>query len=1048
MIRLLFLCLVAGISTFAQTRLAILNSSDDLAPAADLLTAEFSKATNLAALERAQIQRLLAEQSLSQSFSARALKAGSIAGAEALLVLDHRPVPSEKRFSIRLIATKPGAVLRAIESKWPPDDSARWAQAIVQHFSPVATRLSLPAETTIKISVLNLRSAVTSPDAQRLDRELTALLLLRLGREPFALLVERQQLAAASLEKDLLASTERFWTGGLLLDGVVNRNASDPTQVTVDLRVQTPGQPDRTIHAKGPRAQLSGIIDQLVGELLKGFRALPAPIAVTEWASTAEAAKFVEEAEWSTRWNMHAEARAAADAAWALGLHNERAAAARIIAYTRSADERDSVLITSGADGSGYLLPQSRPYPERLPFLPEGLAFAADYLRENENASQDRRVYEALTEALEIAGDKLVRYYHIAETRAGNETLLATTRAHCRQLLPIFLRHPEVTGEINPRVYAKAPELAKFNARGLRLAFNYAALFHEKPEDVLPFYREFLTKASLPDRRVGENRSIQPAAFLEDSDNGFPLFAGWRVEDRLRVYDVEIAFARELAAMPGPAERVGKWILNRYPLLPPEETENKSKLSADLQATAERMKARREAERNAQNPRPQSPSRTLIQNPREMAELARRRAMARTNMTPRANAPMHSSIKPATIPAGSIHTSNYWSIVLNDLHKTAVVQRASIPLYRNGKIWIRVVYSYPKTTYAATQTYTAGVEASAIVSVTPEDWRSTAIAAPVEPGIHHAFRPVARDFEVTTNAIWLIDQTAVHLYDLQRRQWKKLPLLADAGELYLIADRLYCSGNESIYEIKSEGRAIEILASVRRRPAISPLDELAALKRPLLTAAPGGRIRAYYPDAIWNLGVGETRREVAFAKPPKILPPQHATYFTMLSNVVPSMPVIGDARFLFRASAQSPTPESIAYAPGFGESLPTNAVSSAPQFFIPSNILEHGIPFDLGTSSALIGPQEHERNNWKNRKAQLLVMHPSATLPITIDLLININSVPDKTPPGIAIFAATPVIVTPSDIIFSPATLPGFVKFPRAEIDRRLQATIATAQKK
>jgi hypothetical protein len=63
------------------------------------------------------------------------------------------------------------------------ESRAAWAQVIARQFEPLFPKLGVLAKEAVPISILNLRSAVKSAQAERLEKELTLLLINRLSRE-------------------------------------------------------------------------------------------------------------------------------------------------------------------------------------------------------------------------------------------------------------------------------------------------------------------------------------------------------------------------------------------------------------------------------------------------------------------------------------------------------------------------------------------------------------------------------------------------------------------------------------------------------------------------------------------------------------------------------------------------------------------------------------------------------------------------------------------------------------------------------------------------
>ena len=96
---------------------------------------------------------------------------------------------------------------------------------------------------------------------------------------------------------------------------------------------------------------------------------------------------------------------------------------------------------------------------------------------------------------------------------------------------------------------------------------------------------------------------------------------------------------------------------------------------------------------------------------------------------------------------------------------------------------------------------------------------------------------------------------SIKRFDIKSRRWEKLQIPAP-GEIRVFAcnGRLYGASEESIFEIMEHGQKTQILASSRRRPAVSVLDSLEAFYQPAVFAGPGGRIRASVGNRIYEWG--------------------------------------------------------------------------------------------------------------------------------------------------------------------------------------------------
>ena len=172
----LLLVMAAAFGAKAQTnsapvRLAVIVSDPSAAAAADLLTVELTKAAWLQLLERAEIDRIRREQGLSAANQDN-LKLGQILGADGLLLLEpgqgsHEPVPDG--------ALGGGETGRGHwELPFPVAGGGPGAMGQVDSrpFWTAFPKLGVLVKDAVPISVVNLRSAVRSAEAQEAERQI------------------------------------------------------------------------------------------------------------------------------------------------------------------------------------------------------------------------------------------------------------------------------------------------------------------------------------------------------------------------------------------------------------------------------------------------------------------------------------------------------------------------------------------------------------------------------------------------------------------------------------------------------------------------------------------------------------------------------------------------------------------------------------------------------------------------------------------------------------------------------------------------------------
>ena len=297
----------------------------------DLLTVQFSKNRSLQLLERAEIQRIHREQSLSVA-NRDYLKLGQLLGADGLLLLSPLKENTNQFLQARLIAVKPGVVIASVRSIWPVPDAMEWTKGLARHFEPSLPKLGVLARDAVPISIVSFRSAFQSADAQEFEHQLTLLSAECLSRQKELFVLERQRMELLAEEKGLRGmSNSAFWNGSFLLEGVVDRDGYSKERATISARLIPPqGGAPVPIEIVGDRTNLAEISSQLAARVIK---ALKLEGGAAAWNPAAEAERYFEEAKWAYRWQALGELTAASEASWALGQRTKEVAELRIRSY-------------------------------------------------------------------------------------------------------------------------------------------------------------------------------------------------------------------------------------------------------------------------------------------------------------------------------------------------------------------------------------------------------------------------------------------------------------------------------------------------------------------------------------------------------------------------------------------------------------------------------------------------------------------------------------------------------------------------------------------
>ena len=549
-------------------RLAIVSEESALRPAADFLTAELSKDGRLALLERDQIAKVLNEQALALASGGKRdyLKVGELLGADGLLILTLAEKEDRQVASCRLVAVKPGVELGLADYDFPLPDPGEWSKLLAGQFAPLLSKLTVLRQDAVPISILNLRSAAASAEGDVLERQLTLLLHDRLMTERNLFVLERRSMETLMGEKEEKPVSESpFWNGSYLIEGTIDPQGFNSNQVTVDIQITPPDKKNViALEVSGARSNLTQVINDLAlriaGSVSKGS-------VSAKWSANDEAERYFEEAKWMLRWGMSQEARAASEAAWALGKQAREVAELRIKAYQACAGDpglpremnghvifirppKESILGLNGYDNFA-----SAPAPGGFSAIIRAAELWLDGSRSlGEPEKKPDSSWNKLGAAsLEQCSWWLRYFYFNVEARAGAEDDIRRARQLCREMSQTLPQQAE--GERADAV--------------LRTIAKHTAFWSESPEETLRVYRELVDNGRWPAPRKrffndayreGENATVGHN-FSESADQCSPCLAGWDWETRQRCPELWRGFIDKLCASPKPTIQLEGLIL-------------------------------------------------------------------------------------------------------------------------------------------------------------------------------------------------------------------------------------------------------------------------------------------------------------------------------------------------------------------------------------------------------------------------------------------------------------------------------------------------------
>lgn len=592
--------LLFSASLFAQTnapvKLALISETDEVSPAADVLTATLSGNGKIQLLERDEIEKVYREQGMSEA-NRDDLKLGRLLGADGLLLLNVVRTRQATNLTARLIAVKPGVVLTDGSFPWPLKDTTQWAQSAATYLDSFLPKLTVLAKDAIPISVVNLRAAIQSGEEQEAERELKLLTIQRLSQERQFFVLERQKMQLLGEEKTLSSDESAFWDGSYLLDGVVDQNGYSKDTITINGRLTPPkGGAPLLFEVSGNRTNLAEVVNKLADKVAE---LLNVNSTVKEWKAADEAQQYFDEAKWALKWGVFQEAEAAADSSWALGKKDLDCAVVRVNSYLSelSADvgklEESESSFGPFYDANG--VPLGPPASEadvqsdikemqaRHPF---GLTFRETHTEYEKtvdyvfaNAPPDPRNIDRAFRALDlyyefsqnspegllkvasessnwknsewydlgiedlVAASKVLRDFNLdPEAQKPVADKLAELRALARSVANWIAQSPSVHDSyfVGSRL-ATHDELASAigeNPNIFRCEVNWGCYWQERPEDDIALYRQLMSSPVFS--------YIHDDFWLRESQT--PRLVAWDQEDRQRIPLLWSDFLNELNA--------------------------------------------------------------------------------------------------------------------------------------------------------------------------------------------------------------------------------------------------------------------------------------------------------------------------------------------------------------------------------------------------------------------------------------------------------------------------------------------------------------------
>jgi len=117
--------------------------------------------------------------------------------------------------------------------------------------------------------------------------------------------------------------------------------------------------------------------------------------------------------------------------------------------------------------------------------------------------------------------------------------------------------------------------------------------------------------------------------------------------------------------------------------------------------------------------------------------------------------------------------------------------------------------------------------------------------------------------------LYMSYKSQIRRYDLSSRQWQSLNFPGQKrSQLFVLDGHLYAANDESIIEILDQGKTTRLLASIRRRPAVGPLDLLDGLGAPFLFLRTNNVLTARVMGDIYTWEHDDWLKTLSLSPPP------------------------------------------------------------------------------------------------------------------------------------------------------------------------------------
>ena len=401
--------------------------------------------------------------------------------------------------------------------------------------------------------------------------------------------------------------------------------------------------------------------------------------------------------------------------------------------------------------------------------------------------------------------------------------------------------------------------------------------------------------------------------------------------------------------------------------------------------------------------------------------------------------------------------------------------------YREERLWVEARYDH----LGGTDSQDSYVNRGVIFTVDPGTFQSEAILldpAAFQLSPHLAAPTTDRMIEVFNGWLYIGSGALLKRYSPKERRWEDLAVpLQGQSRICRVGSRLFVCTPDSILEIGAEGRQARLLASNRRRPAVTALDAVEPLNCPPLLSGAQGSLVALVGGRLYRQLAGES--DWRASEGPELENPHCSLFDSGL--LVSDSPQSGETRLYgwFEGSSAlelllahpatsnplirlprppgpivgPPPARGLRFGPGLvggdgGSANPPPGHSAPARWPLPENIRALNYPVCLDGKCLWIfaGTLTVARESYRpiglveqnGRHAVLFCLRPDAPEPLAIPLRFQVPpGVLGRGAPGLRglLGAARSQVFepTPAGLVLASPTLSGFWLIPRQDLTER-----------